>query len=90
MPEDINVVAQKYLRGLPKDEEDRKRAAELAERSGLPFDDLSEFRGDPELFRQIPVEVMIRRNPVGSVGSTATLSSYWADPPVKSVAIAPA
>ena len=60
MPEDINVVAQKYLRGLPKDEEDRKRAVELAERSGLPFDDLSEFRGDPELFRQIPVEVMIR------------------------------
>jgi type IV pilus assembly protein PilB len=60
MPEDINVVAQKYLRGLPKDEEDRKRAAELADRSGLPLDDLSEFRGDPELFRQIPVEVMIR------------------------------
>jgi len=60
MPEDINVVAQRYLRGLPKDEEDRKRAVELAERSGLPFDDLSEFRGDPELFRQIPVEVMIR------------------------------
>ena len=60
MPEDINVLAQRYLRGLPKDEEDRKRAVELAERSGLPFDDLSEFRGDPELFRQIPVEVMIR------------------------------
>jgi type II secretory ATPase GspE/PulE/Tfp pilus assembly ATPase PilB-like protein len=60
MPEDINVVAQRYLRGLPKDEEDRKRAVELSERSGLPFDDLSEFRGDPELFRQIPVDVMIR------------------------------
>ena len=60
MPEDINVVAQRYLRGLPKDEEDRKRAVELAERSGVPFDDLSEFRGDPELFRQIPVDVMIR------------------------------
>jgi type IV pilus assembly protein PilB len=60
MPEDINVVAQRYLRGLPKDEEDRKHAVELAERSGLPFDDLSEFRGDPELFRQIPVDVMIR------------------------------
>jgi type IV pilus assembly protein PilB len=60
MPEDINVLAQRYLRGLPKDEEDRKRAVELAERSGVPFDDLSEFRGDPELFRQIPVEVMIR------------------------------
>jgi type II secretory ATPase GspE/PulE/Tfp pilus assembly ATPase PilB-like protein len=60
MPDDINVVAQQYLRGLPREEEDRKRASDLAERSGLPFDDLSQFRGDPELFRQIPVEVMIR------------------------------
>jgi len=60
MPEDINLVAQKYLRGHPRDEEDRQRAADLAERSGLPFDDLSEYRGDPELFRQIPVDVMIR------------------------------
>ncbi len=60
MPEDINVVAQKYLRGHPREEEDRQRAAELADRSGLPFDDLSDFRGDPELFRQIPIDVMIR------------------------------
>jgi type IV pilus assembly protein PilB len=60
MAEDINVVAQKYLRGHPRDEEDRRRGIELAERSGLPFDDLSEYRGDPELFRQIPVDVMIR------------------------------
>ncbi|MFI5142806.1 MAG: GspE/PulE family protein [Thermoanaerobaculales bacterium] len=60
MPEDINVVAQKYLRALPREEEERRKAIELAERSGLPFDDLSEFRGDAELFRQIPVEVMLR------------------------------
>jgi type II secretory ATPase GspE/PulE/Tfp pilus assembly ATPase PilB-like protein len=60
MAEDINVVAQKYLRGHPRDEEDRRRAVDLAERSGLPFDDLSDYRGDPELFRQIPVDVMIR------------------------------
>ena len=60
MAEDINVVAQKYLRGHPREEEDRKRALDLAERSGMPFDDLSEYRGDPELFRQIPVDVMIR------------------------------
>jgi len=60
MPEDINVIAQKYLRGVPKEDEDRKRATELADRLGLPFDDLSEYRGDPELFRQIPVDVMIR------------------------------
>jgi type II secretory ATPase GspE/PulE/Tfp pilus assembly ATPase PilB-like protein len=60
MPEDINVVAQQYLRALPREEEDRRRAEELAERAGLPFDDLSDFRGDAELFRQIPVEVMLR------------------------------
>ncbi len=60
MAEDIGTVTQKYLRGLPRDEDDRKRAAELAERAGVPFDDLSEFRGDPELFRQIPVDVMVR------------------------------
>ncbi len=60
MAEDIGTVTKKYLRGLPRDEEDRKRAAELAERAGVPFDDLSEFRGDPELFRQIPVDVMVR------------------------------
>ncbi|HUK13545.1 MAG TPA: GspE/PulE family protein [Thermoanaerobaculaceae bacterium] len=60
MPEDINVVAQKYLRGLPREEEDRRQAAELAQRSGLPFDDLSDFRGDADLFRQIPFEIMLR------------------------------
>ena len=60
MADDIGVVAQKYLRGVPRDEEDRRLAAELAERAGLPYDDLSEFRGDPELFRQIPVDVMVR------------------------------
>jgi type II secretory ATPase GspE/PulE/Tfp pilus assembly ATPase PilB-like protein len=60
MAEDIGTVAKQYLRGLPRDEEDRKRAAELADRAGVPFDDLSEFRGDPELFRQIPVDVMVR------------------------------
>ncbi len=60
MSEDINVVAQKYLKSGPRDEEDRKRANEIAERLGLPFDDLSEYRGDAELFRQIPVETMLR------------------------------
>jgi type II secretory ATPase GspE/PulE/Tfp pilus assembly ATPase PilB-like protein len=60
MAEDINLVAQRYLRGVSREEEDRKAAVELAERAGLPFDDLSDFRGDPELFRQIPVEVMVR------------------------------
>ncbi|MGD1147096.1 MAG: GspE/PulE family protein [Thermoanaerobaculaceae bacterium] len=60
MAEELSSVNQKYLRGLPRDEEDRKRAAELAAHIGLPYDDLLEFRGDPELFRQIPVDVMVR------------------------------
>ena len=60
MAEEMSTVTQKYLRGLPRDEEDRKRAAELAARIGLPHDDLLDFRGDPELFRQIPVDVMVR------------------------------
>ena len=60
MAGEIGTVTQNYLRGLPRDEEDRARAAELAERAGVPFDDLSSFRVDPELFRQIPVDVMVR------------------------------
>ena len=60
MAGEIGTVTQKYLRGLPRDEEDRAHAAELAERAGVPFDDLSSFRVDPELFRQIPVDVMVR------------------------------
>ena len=60
MAGEIGTVTQNYLRGLPRDEEDRAHAAELAERAGVPFDDLSSFRVDPELFRQIPVDVMVR------------------------------
>ena len=60
MAEEMSTVTQKYLRGIPRDEDDRKRAAELAARIGLPHDDLLDFRGDPELFRQIPVDIMVR------------------------------
>jgi type IV pilus assembly protein PilB len=40
--------------------EEEKVARELAERLDLPFDPLHEFHVDPELFRTIPVEVMLR------------------------------
>jgi len=40
--------------------EDEKHARELAESLELPFDPLHEFHVDPELFRTIPVEVMLR------------------------------
>lgn len=60
MAEDLNTFAQRYLRGGGRGEEERQGAVALAERLRLPFDDLAEFRGDPELFRQIPVELMLR------------------------------
>ncbi|MGV8041146.1 MAG: GspE/PulE family protein [Thermoanaerobaculaceae bacterium] len=60
MSEDLNTFAQRYLRGGGRGEEERQGAVALAERLRLPFDDLSDFRGEPELFRQIPVELMLR------------------------------
>jgi type IV pilus assembly protein PilB len=35
-------------------------AEQLAEKLGLPFNPLDEFQVDPELFRAVPVEVMLR------------------------------
>jgi len=47
--------------GRPKDDGDEiARAEELARRFGLAFDPLEEFHVDPELFRTIPVDVMLR------------------------------
>jgi type IV pilus assembly protein PilB len=43
-----------------EEQEEEKNARALAERLGLPFDPLHEFHVDPELFRTIPVEVMLR------------------------------
>jgi len=40
--------------------EDERTARKLAERLQLPFDPLDEFHVDPELFRTIPVEIMLR------------------------------
>ncbi len=40
--------------------EEEQKAEKLAERLQLPFDPLHEFHVDPELFRTIPVEVMLR------------------------------
>ena len=43
-----------------EEKEEETNARELAERLDLPFDPLHEFHVDPELFRTIPVEVMLR------------------------------
>jgi type II secretory ATPase GspE/PulE/Tfp pilus assembly ATPase PilB-like protein len=60
MTDDLTTFAQRYLRGSSRGEEDQATAQGLAERLRLPFDDLLDFRGDAELFRQIPVELMLR------------------------------
>ena len=60
--------------------EEEQRARDLAERLGMEFDPLDEFHVDPELFRTIPVEVMLRYQflPLRSDGET--LHVVMADP----------
>ena len=43
-----------------EEQEEERNARALAEHLDLPFDPLHEFHVDPELFRTIPVEVMLR------------------------------
>jgi len=59
---------------------EEKKARELAERLGMNFDPLDEFHVDPELFRTIPVEIMLRYQflPLRSEGET--LHVVMADP----------
>jgi len=60
MSETASSTASRPLWGLSREEEDLQRARETAARLGLPFNDLSEFRVEAELFRQIPVDMMLR------------------------------
>ena len=59
---------------------DQEKARNLAQRLELSFDPLSEFNIDPDLFRTIPVEVMLRYHflPLRSEGET--LHVIMADP----------
>ena len=59
---------------------EEQEARELAERLGMEFDPLDEFHVDPELFRTIPVEIMLRYQflPLRSEGET--LHVVMADP----------
>jgi len=59
---------------------EEQKARELAERLGMDFDPLEEFHVDPELFRTIPVEIMLRYQflPLRSEGET--LHVVMADP----------
>jgi type II secretory ATPase GspE/PulE/Tfp pilus assembly ATPase PilB-like protein len=59
---------------------EEQRARELAKRLGMEFDPLDEFHVDAELFRTIPVEIMLRYQflPLRSEGET--LHVVMADP----------
>ncbi len=63
-----------------QEQEDIRRARGLAERLGLPFEPLVEFHMEPELFRAIPVEVMLRYQflPLGE--ADGALRVVMADP----------
>ena len=65
---------------VPEEERDLAQARALAERLELPFDPLDQFHVEPELFRTIPVEIMIRYQflPLRLVGEV--LEVIMADP----------
>jgi len=58
---DETASATSLLKSLGRlDGGSTERAQQLAGELGLPFDDLGDYRVDPELFRHIPVELMLR------------------------------
>jgi len=63
-----------------EEQEEEKNARALAERLDLPFDPLHEFHVDPELFRTIPVEVMLRYQFLPLRVDGETLHVVMADP----------
>jgi type IV pilus assembly protein PilB len=63
-----------------EEQEEETNAHALAERLGLPFDPLHEFHVDPELFRTIPVEVMLRYQFLPLRAEGDTLHVVMADP----------
>jgi len=63
-----------------EEQEEEKNARALAKRLDLPFDPLHEFHVDPELFRTIPVEVMLRYQFLPLRGDGETLHVVMADP----------
>ena len=61
-------------------QEDEAAAIALAERLGLPYVDVSNFRVDPDLFRSIPVEWMLRYTFIPEKRTEKALTVICADP----------
>jgi type IV pilus assembly protein PilB len=64
----------------PDERGDLREAEALAARIGLPFDPLDEFHVDGELFRTIPIEIMIRYEFLPTASDGRVLKVVMADP----------
>jgi type IV pilus assembly protein PilB len=76
-------MAKQYSNGevrVSTREEDEAAALALAERLGLPYVDISAFRVDPDLFRSIPVEWMLRYTFVPEKRTEKSMTIICADP----------
>ena len=78
-------MARHYINGetavrLASRGEEDTQALALAERLGLAYVDLASFRVDPELFRSIPVEWMLRYSFVPEKRTEKSLTIICADP----------
>jgi len=83
MATDANLNEALTLLGTritPSEREDLERARALAEKLGLPFDPLDEFHVDPDLFRTIPVETMLRYQFLPMEQKNGVLRVVMADP----------
>jgi len=61
-------------------QEEEERAIALAEKLGLPYVDLLSFRINPELFRSVPVEWMLKYEFVPEARSDRSMTIIAADP----------
>jgi type IV pilus assembly protein PilB len=79
MSTDLKKLSQTLAEWVPP-EGDVAKAQALAQRLGLPYEDLTNFRVDPELLRHIPIEVMLRYQfvPLGREGDVVVVA--MADP----------
>ena len=73
-------MAKQYVNGTSLASESEAQAMALAERLGLPYVDLASFRVDPDLFRSMPVEWMLRYNFVPETRTEKSLTVVCADP----------
>jgi len=65
---------------VPSEHEEVEESRALAERLGLPFDPLDEFHVEPELFRIVPVEIMLRYQFLPLTQDGESLVVVMADP----------